>query len=105
MKIEPVLPKHLMSLVFDWYIKNDNAKKPIYSPTYGDSKNIGLITIFFGEREALLAPAKIYHDKLDKQHIIHNFYITPKMFHVYTIFKIKEAKRDFLKIVELIKNK
>jgi acetyl esterase/lipase len=104
MKIEPVLPKCLIPLAFAWYIRNDDPHKSIYSPIYGDCKDIGLITIFFGEHESLLASARVFSEKLNDQHINHNFYVTPKMFHVYTIFRIKEAKSDFLKIVDLIKN-
>jgi acetyl esterase/lipase len=57
-----------------------------------------------GENEGLLKSAQEFANKLITQNIPHNFHIEPNMFHVYPIFRIKEAQFAFEQINDLIKN-
>jgi acetyl esterase/lipase len=57
-----------------------------------------------GENEGLLKSTQELHEKLIAQNIPHNFHVEPKMFHVYPIFRIKEAQLAFQQMEDLIKN-
>ncbi|GHU47631.1 hypothetical protein FACS1894218_2460 [Bacilli bacterium] len=77
--------------------------KPIYSPFYGDSKDIGYISIFIGKREGLYPQVEKYHKNLKQQKIPHNFFVEKEMFHVYVIFNMIEGQKALIKIVQIIK--
>jgi acetyl esterase/lipase len=69
---------------------------------YGDSKDIGFITIFAGEKESFVNQCRRYHEKLNSENIKHTYIERSEMFHVYPIFPLKESKDDFKLIVNLI---
>lgn len=100
-----VLNKPMLAFAHKWYIKvGDNPRDPIYSPMYGDSKDIGFITIFIGQNECFSNQCKQYHQKLINENIAHKYIERENMFHVYPIFPIQESKVDFNLIVSLIMN-
>lgn len=101
---EKVLPKLLLETASKWYFGDNKIDNPKFSPLYGQLNNIGKINIFIGTNECFLSGVLELENKLKKQGINYRLYITNKMFHVFNIFKIKEAKFVNKKIIEIIKN-
>jgi acetyl esterase/lipase len=99
------LTQGLLYAASKWYIPADeDPKKPIYSPIYGDFKDIGFITMFMGTHESLLLQSDILDKKLTDEHIDHKYYVGQDMFHVWILFTLKESKEPFELISNLIKN-
>jgi acetyl esterase/lipase len=69
---------------------------------YGDSKDIGYITIFVGQKESFIEQCRKYHEKLNSENIKHTYVERAEMFHDYPIFPLKESKDDFELISNLI---
>lgn len=102
---EPILPAAYMYYATKWYVKKgDDPKKPIYSPLYGDCKNIGKMTIVVGTKELLMAHADELHLKLQKQKISHTYEKVPNMFHAFPVFLGHESSIILKKVVNLILN-
>jgi acetyl esterase/lipase len=51
---DPILTYNLLKTLTHWQLKDADPKNPLFSPIYGDSKDIGDIHIFIGSREFFL---------------------------------------------------
>lgn len=100
---EDVLNGYILAAAHRWFVKfGDDPASPIYSPMFGDSKDIGYITLFVGTAEKFYSQCKEYHDKLNEQNIKHNYFERQNMFHIYPLFPLKESREDFNTIMKLI---
>jgi hypothetical protein len=104
-KSDPILPLELLKTVSQWQLGNHSAKSELFSPIHGDSKNIGNISIFVGEKEFFLIQIKEYCEDLETKKIPFTLHIEKNMYHDYPIFMItKEANRSNKKLYSLINN-
>lgn len=85
------------------YAKSISKEDYRVSPIYGDFNNLGKISIFTGTNDLLFADCKKLHFQLHRDHISHNYFEYPKMFHVWVaVTKLKEAQNAIAHIADLI---
>ncbi|GMO15072.1 MAG: hypothetical protein Ta2E_05740 [Mycoplasmoidaceae bacterium] len=103
-KKDSVISKALIRAVEKWYLidKKKNGKNFMYSPYYGDSLDIGYISIYVGSDEWLYPSCKNYNDKLNDKGITHDFIAMHKFFHDALIFSMPETKKYFSQIINKI---
>lgn len=101
---DAVLPYALLSTAAVYHIPpKADVRNYIYSPINGDFKNIGTVTIFIGTKEAFYEQNLQLHNKLDKLHIKHNFFVGEGLFHVWPLFAIPPSKIAIAQIAALLK--
>jgi acetyl esterase/lipase len=78
------------------------VKDPYASPVYGDFTNFPKTLIFVGGDEILLDDALTLDKKLNEAGAYVKTKITPKMWHCYLVYGLKEHRGDFDIINEFI---
>ncbi|GMO14128.1 MAG: alpha/beta hydrolase [Mycoplasmoidaceae bacterium] len=103
-KKDAVISKALIRAAEKWYLvdKKKNGKNFMYSPYYGDSSDIGYISLYVGSNEWLYPSCKNYNDKLNEEGITHDFVAMHKFFHDALIFSMPETKKYFSQIISKI---
>ncbi|MEJ8302770.1 alpha/beta hydrolase [Saccharibacillus sacchari] len=100
MKNDPMLDvpggRHAASL---WAGKV-SLKSPSVSPLYGDFSDLAKITMFYGTYEGAYPDAVLWDNTLTEAGIPHDFYVYPKMIHVFPLYPIPEAEKAFVQIVD-----
>jgi hypothetical protein len=90
----------------DWQLRDADPKNPLYSPFFGDCKNIGNIHIFCASNEFFTFQAIEFCNKLLEEKIWYNLDITKDVFHDFPLAILpKEAVEVNKKIFNIIKNK
>ncbi|MDR1991728.1 MAG: alpha/beta hydrolase [Mycoplasmataceae bacterium] len=103
---DPILTRKLLETVLNWQLKNEDSKNPLFSPIYGDCKDIGDIYIFMGSKEIFLYFINIWIEKMKNQQIKYQLDVKKDMFHDYPIFLVgKNSKETNEKIYKIINNK
>ncbi len=75
---------------------------PLYSPIYGNLKNIGKISVFTGTADTLYPNSKALRKKALQERIPINYYEHRGMFHVFPQFPIKEAEKAMSVLSKII---
>jgi acetyl esterase/lipase len=100
---DPVLSYNLLTIVMKWQLQKNSPKNPLFSPVFGENKDIGDIYIFMGEREVFLYHINQYLKVLDKQGVKYFVDVKKEMYHAYPIFVVdKNAKEANKKIFEIL---
>jgi acetyl esterase/lipase len=102
---DPVLPYNLLINCMNWQLKGQSPKNPLFSPIYGDSKDIGNIYIFIGEREILLHYINQWVGILDKQGVKYKLDVKKEMFHDYPLFIFDKNAKETNKKISIILTK
>ena len=71
---------------------------PLVSPLFGDTVGLPPSIIFVGGDEILLDDSRLLHEKLLASGSRSQLIITPKMWHVYPLYCLKEHRKDFDRI-------
>jgi hypothetical protein len=90
----------------EWQLRNNNPKDPLFSPIYGDSKNIGKIYIFSATNEIFYNTIKRYSDSLLKKNIKHFAEFRNELFHDFPVLLYsKESIQTNKTICNIINSK
>jgi acetyl esterase/lipase len=98
-KEDPVLPFHLLKEVNIMQLGKNNPKNPLFSPFFGDNKNIGNIYIYCGQNEVFASAIKDYCNKLDQDKVTYTLNIKKNMFHDYPIFVLTKEALETNKLI------
>lgn len=100
-KYDPTLSQAELKVYADLWSENVYENQ-LVSPIIGDPHNLGKISIFSGTHEIFYPDILDYHETLVSNKIEHNFFLEPRMNHVYVLFPIPEAKKAIKQIIEII---
>jgi acetyl esterase/lipase len=99
---DPMLASEGMEVITKIWAADKDLKDPLFSPIYGDFKELGKITHFIGTHECLYPDAIRLDEKLTEQGIEINTYVYPKMNHVFVVMPIPEAQDAQQKIFNML---
>lgn len=80
----------------------DDVKNPLISPLFGDLTGFPPVLIFAGGDEIMLDDAVAMNQKLCDTGVQSELVISPKMWHAYILYGLKEKKADAEKITRFI---
>lgn len=103
-KYDPTLSLPELEVYADLWSDNDYENQ-LVSPILGDPNNLGKISIFSGTHEIFYPDILDYHKKLLSEKIQHNFFLEPRMNHVYVLFPIPEGHKAIKDIIKIISEK
>jgi acetyl esterase/lipase len=73
------------------------------SPLYGDLSGLGMISIFTGTNDLLIADARMCRKSLESSGIVFNYFEYPGMFHDWMLItRLKESRDVILKIAGIL---
>ncbi|MDO3412452.1 alpha/beta hydrolase [Saccharibacillus sp. CPCC 101409] len=78
---------------------SEDVRSPLLSPLHGDFSKVAKVTMFYGTYEGGYPDGERWDEQLTAAGIPHNFYVYPKMIHVFPLYPIPEADRAFEQIV------
>jgi hypothetical protein len=88
----------------EWQLRGVNEKNPLYSPFFGDCKDIGKIYIFCANNEFFSFQAKQFCNNLLEKKIWYNLDIKKNMYHDFPLAILpKESMEVNNKIFNIIK--
>ncbi|MBQ2118789.1 MAG: alpha/beta hydrolase [Clostridia bacterium] len=93
---DPALSKERLDFYAGLY--TDTPEDPLVSPLFGDLAGIAPSLIFVGGDEVLLDDSRRISDRLLAAGSSVSLTVTPGMWHVYPLYGVKEAKKDFEKM-------
>jgi acetyl esterase/lipase len=94
---DPSMTEERLACFASSYAGSDTAN-PYVSPLFGEFSGFPPSLIFVGGDEILLDDSVRIHDRLLSCGCRSELVVTPGMWHVYTLFGIEEARRDFRRI-------
>ncbi|MDD4699263.1 MAG: alpha/beta hydrolase [Oscillospiraceae bacterium] len=97
---DPSITKERLNFFASSY--TDDFNNPLVSPLFGELKGMPPSLIFVGGDEIMLDDSIELHNKLLKSGSKSELIITPKMWHGYMLYGIKETKKDHEKMAEFI---
>ena len=109
-QVDPSLEKEKLEFYANSYIYGsenpdsdsgaDRLRKsnPLVSPLFGDLVGLPPSIIFVGGDEILLDDSRLLHEKLIASGARSQLIVTPKMWHVYPLYCLKEHRSDFDRI-------
>lgn len=86
-------------------LEKSKVENPYASPVYGDFSNFPKTLIFVGGDEILLDDALTLAGRLGEAGVLVKTKITPKMWHCYLVYGLKEHRGDFDIINEFLAQK
>ena len=101
--LDPLLDKVALIKAGEAYKGNYDAQDPRVSPLYGNMKNLGRISIFISTHDLLWADCEVLHHRLKAEHIQHDYFEYPTLFHVWMmVVSLKESRLALKQITDLI---
>ncbi|GMO13245.1 MAG: hypothetical protein Ta2E_02180 [Mycoplasmoidaceae bacterium] len=103
---EVIFTKNFFYTIHEWQLRNNSPKNPMFSPTFGDSKDIGKIYLFSASDELFTYQVQEYCDRLAKEGIWYSVEIWKGLFHDFPLsIYPKEAIKVNKKIFDIINGK
>ncbi|WP_337101360.1 alpha/beta hydrolase [Paenibacillus sp. YIM B09110] len=97
-----MLGSYGLGIIGKLYAGDTDPNHYLLSPINGDIQGLGEISLFIGTHELLLADARKFRDRANKEGIKINYNEYPKMNHVFPALPIPEAQKAIKQIIDLI---
>jgi acetyl esterase/lipase len=105
-KKEEIFTKKFLLTCQSMQLCKNNPKNPLFSPIYGNCKDIGMIHLFVATNEVFYSSVIEFSKLLQKNKIRHTIEVRDNVFHDYPIFLfLKEAIETNKTICKIIKSK
>ena len=102
-KKDPILNAETLILAGKAWAGNADTKNYLVSPIYGDLSGLPKISIFIGSDDVLYPDCEKLKSLMAEQNTGFNYFVYPKMFHVWVLFPfLKESKCALKQICDLI---
>lgn len=101
-KSDVMLGSYGLATIGKLYAGDTDPNHYLLSPINGDIKGLGEISLFIGTHDLMLADARKFRDRAEKEGVVINYYEYPKMNHVFPVLPIPEAKKAIRQIIDLI---
>lgn len=99
---DPLLVMEDLTFAGATYAGNLDCHDPLVSPLYGDLTGLPPVAVFCGTHDIFYADVLKYSDIASEQNLNADFYIYPKMDHVFSLYPIPEAKKSLQQIMDII---
>lgn len=87
----------------NYYARGVDKTHYIVSPLYGDFTNITKVILFIGSADMLSPDCEKLHQKFVDNNLPMDYYLYPKMMHVFPLFHFKEARNAKKKIYDYLR--
>lgn len=101
-KSDPSMLESVLLKYTKLYTNIENIDNPLVSPKNTNFTGFPKSLIFVGGDEILLDDSITIHENLIKHNCLSELIITPKMWHVYLLYGLKENEKDNKKIYQFI---
>ena len=101
-KKDPSMTKKRLQSYVQMY--TEQVRLPYVSPVFGDFSGFPPSLIFAGADEILLSDSVNLHQKLISCGCRSILNIAPEMWHVYLMYRVKEAEQDYKKINDFLED-
>ncbi len=105
-KADPLLSADVLAKFAEDYIDDDSPLNPLISPVFGKyDETYPPILIQVGDKEVLYGDSVRMNEVLQKSGVDCKLEVYPNMFHIFQLWRIKEAEIAIDSIYEFIKSK
>jgi acetyl esterase/lipase len=91
--LDPILDLETLKTIGNIYAKDDDKKNYLYSPIYGDFKDLLNIYVFIGTYDILYPDTLVLEKKAKLMNQKVKLYIYEKMIHTWVFFGLKESNQ------------
>lgn len=101
-KNDATLGSYGLAILGKLYAGDTDPNHYLLSPINGDIQGLGEISLFIGTHDLMVADARKFRDRAQKEGVTINYYEYSKMNHIFPALPIPEAKKAIRQIIDLI---
>ena len=101
-KKDPMVSVEGCKIAAEAYSKGADLTQYLLSPINGELEGIGRVSVFIGTHDVVYADAKKLKSLADQKNVPINFFVYPKMMHIWMIFGMCESNKAIEQIRQLI---
>ncbi len=101
---DPILNVDALKIVSGMLVKNEDPMNHLFSPLYGDLKDMPHITIITGTYDLLYADATRIEEQLTHLDVPYQMIAYDQMIHTFMFFGLPESSEAIKKVVQTVKD-